>query len=97
MNSDFKNINDVLKDVIKRLTELSESLNVHESEAPKVEEAKKVTLEEVRRVLAELSRDGFTAQVRELLVKHGAKKLSEVKETEYEALLKEAGELRHGE
>ena len=47
--------------------------------------------------LAELSRDGFTAQVRELLVKHGAKKLSEVKETEYEALLKEAGELRHGE
>ena len=96
-NSDFKNINNILKDVIKKLTDLSESLNEKEADAPKVEVAKKYTLEEVRRTLAELSRDGFTAQVRELLQKHGANKLSEIKEEEYELLMKEAGELKHGE
>lgn len=96
-NSDLKNINNVLKDVIKALTDLSESLNACETETPKAEEVKKVSLEEVRRTLAELSRDGFTAQVRELLLKHGAKKLSEIKENEYPALMKEAGELRNGE
>lgn len=95
-NNDIKNINTILKDVIKRLTDLSNSLN-EEDEVPVVEAKKKYTLEEVRRVLAELSRDGFTAQVRELLLKHGAKKLSEVKEDDYESLLKEAGELRNGE
>lgn len=95
-NNDIKNINTILKDVIKRLTDLSNSLN-EEDESPVVEAKKKHTLEEVRRVLAELSRDGFTAQVRELLLKHGAKKLSEVIEDDYESLLKEAGELRNGE
>ena len=95
-NNDIKNINTILKDVIKRLTDLSNSLN-EEDETPVVEAKKKYTVEEVRRVLAELSRDGFTAQVRELLLKHGAKKLSEVKEDDYESLLKEAGELRNGE
>lgn len=95
-NNDIKNINTILKDVIKRLTDLSNSL-YEEDETPVVEAKKKHTLEEVRRVLAELSRDGFTAQVRELLLKHGAKKLSEVKEDDYESLLKEAGELRNGE
>ena len=96
-NSDFKNINNILKDVIKKLTDLSESLNEKEPETPEVKVAKKYTLEEVRRALAELSRDGFTAQVRELLQKHGANKLSEIKEEEYESLMKEAGELKHGE
>ena len=96
-NSDFKNINNILKDVIKKLTDLSESLNEKETETPEVKVAKKYTLEEVRRALAELSRDGFTAQVRELLQKHGANKLSEIKEEEYESLMKEAGELKHGE
>ena len=39
---------------------------------------------------------GGEATVR-FLLKHGAKKLSEVKEDDYESLLKEAGELRNGE
>ena len=80
-NNDIKNINTILKDVIKRLTDLSNSLN-EEDEAPVVEAKKKYTLEEVRRVLAELSRDGFTAQVRELLLKHGAKNIEDIKNTE---------------
>ena len=53
-------------------------------------EAVAPTLEEVRTVLAELSRNGLTAQVRELLQKHGVGRLSEVNPAEYAAILKEA-------
>lgn len=54
---------------------------------------KPVTLEQVRAVLAEESRDGHTAEVRELLLSHGANKLSEIDPAEYAALLAEAAEI----
>lgn len=53
-------------------------------------EEKPLTLEEVRAVLAEKSRAGHTAEVKELLNKHGADKLSEIDPAEYAALLAEA-------
>ena len=53
-------------------------------------EEKPLTLEEVRAVLAEKSRSGHTEEVRELLNKHGADKLSEIDPVEYPALLAEA-------
>lgn len=53
-------------------------------------EEKPLTLEEVRAVLAEKSRSGHTEEVRELLNKHGADKLSEIDPAEYTALLAEA-------
>lgn len=53
-------------------------------------EEKALTLEEVRAVLAEKSRSGHTEEVRELLAKHGADKLSEIDPAEYAALLAEA-------
>jgi len=53
-------------------------------------EEKPLTLEEVRAVLAEKSRSGHTAEVRELLNKHGADKLSGIAPAEYAALLAEA-------
>ncbi len=53
-------------------------------------EEKPLTLEEVRAVLAEKSRAGHTAEVRELLNRHGADKLSEIDPAEYAALLAEA-------
>jgi len=49
-----------------------------------------ITLEQVRAVLADKSRAGHTAEVKALLVKHGAPKLSQIDPTEYEALLKDA-------
>ena len=58
-----------------------------ESVAPKT---KVLTLEQVRAVLAEKSRNGHTAKVRELLEKHGASKLSEIDPTKYAALLADA-------
>ncbi len=51
---------------------------------------KPLTLEEVRSVLAEKSRSGHTEEVRALLNKHGADKLSEIDPAEYAALLAEA-------
>ena len=52
------------------------------------------SLEEVRRVLAQKSRNGFTAQVRELLVRHGADRLSVIDPKEYAAMLAEAEVLK---
>lgn len=61
------------------------------AEQPKQEpEAKPLTLEEVRAVLAEKSRAGHTAEVRKLLEKHGASKLSEIDSAKYPALLADA-------
>jgi hypothetical protein len=54
---------------------------------------KPITLEAVRAVLAEKSRAGHTSEVRALLEKHGAAKLSEIDPSEYSALLAEAEKL----
>lgn len=58
--------------------------------------SKPIALEQVRAVLAEKSRSGHTAQVRALLEKHGATKLSEIDPAKYGALLAEAGVLGDG-
>lgn len=60
-----------------------------DSPAP-VPEEKPLTLEEVRSVLAEKSRAGHTAEVRALLIKHGADKLSDIDPAKYPALLADA-------
>lgn len=60
------------------------------------QEEKAITLEEVRAVLAEKSRDGHTTKIRELLQKYGADKLSEINASDYPALLAEAEVLGNG-
>lgn len=61
------------------------------STAPTEPETKPApTLEQVRAVLAEKSRAGHTAAIRELLQKYGAAKLSLVDPQHYEGLLKDA-------
>ena len=52
-----------------------------------------VTLEQVRAVLAEKSHDGLTEQVRGLLQKYGAQKLSAISSGRYADLLRDAKEL----
>ena len=54
------------------------------------EPPKPPTLEQVRAVLAEKSRDGHTDNIRELLKEFGADRLSEVAPECYEALLRKA-------
>lgn len=63
---------------------------VMETSPPPAPEEKPLTLEEVRMVLAEKSRAGHTAEVRTLLVKHGAEKLSDIDPARYPALLADA-------
>lgn len=66
------------------------STSVKESEPS----AKPVTLEQVRAVLADKSQQGFTAQVRTLLEKYGAPKLSQIDPANYAALLADAAGLK---
>ena len=54
---------------------------------------KKVTVEQIRAVLAEKSQDGKTVQIKELLKKYGAVKLSAVEEKDYSALFADAEKL----
>lgn len=56
---------------------------------------KEIKLEQVRAVLAQKSHEGLTAEVRALLQKYGASKLSAIDPECYEALLMEAEELEH--
>lgn len=95
---DLSLILDDLKHYGEALIEVSDSLREMFSEAepdPKQEEeeeSKPVTLEEVRAVLARktrVSREN-TEAIRELLLKHGAARLSEIDPNEYPSLLKEA-------
>ena len=58
--------------------------------AAKSEPKPQLTLEQIRAVLADKSRAGYTAAVRELLLKYGASKLSQIDPANYEALLREA-------
>ena len=53
-------------------------------------ETKPLTLEQVRAALAEKSRAGHTSEIKALLIKHGADKLSDIDPAEYPALLAEA-------
>ncbi len=60
----------------------------NEEPSPEATPAEPVlTLEAVRAVLADKSRAGFTAQIRSLLQKYGADKLSGINPVDYKALL----------
>ena len=78
-----------------------ESVNIADGKVKTTQSAqpkpKPVTLAQVRAVLAEKSRCGHTAQVRELLQKHGAAKLSAIDSAEFESLLSEAAAIGRGE
>lgn len=66
------------------------------SEKAKTTAKPELTLEAVRAVLADKSRKGHTAEIRELLKKYGAEKLSQVNPASYKALLAEAEVLDDG-
>ena len=63
-----------------------------EQPAP-AESAKEITVADVRKLLAEKSRMGYKAEVMELVHKHGADKVSSLKESEYAAVMKEAEQI----
>ena len=66
-------------------------------ETEKVEKPKETkpvhNLEEVRAALAEKSKAGFTAEVRETIIRFGGNKLSDVPESKYDALFEAAKDI----
>ena len=94
--ADLKALEDSLQVVADAVAsnEPEETSQPLESKAEKTSKEKEITLEEVRALLAEKSHDGFTAEVRGLLEKHGGSKLSEIDPKKYHALLKDAEELK---
>ena len=65
------------------------------TEAPKEQsvpepKSKAVTFVQLRSRLSEISRNGHTAEVKELIAKYGAEKLSDIAESDYAAVLAEA-------
>lgn len=84
---------------INALVSIKEDLqDIFRVEVPETNETKEkatISLEEVRTVLAEKSRDGLTKEVKGLIQSFGANRLSEVKECDYPALLNKAKELCH--
>ena len=58
-----------------------------------VNQSEDVTIEKIRAVLSEKSKIGKTKEVKELLSKFGAKKLSQVKEEDFTTLMLESQKL----
>ena len=89
-----------LRDIASSINDIANWLtdavgNTDSAEAAPTPE-KTYSLEEVRAILAEKSRDGFTAQIRDLLQKYGATKLSEVNPARYRDLVADVEVLGNG-
>ncbi len=94
-----------LSGCIKELRDCADNLNqianwlfktFSTDEAPAEPVKPEHTLESVRAILAEASRAGHTAEIRDLLQKYGASRLSEIDPTHYEALVADAEGLSDG-
>lgn len=92
-----KDVKDILLKIKDLSIELINLIDLVSKDEPSQELEKTVTLVEVRTALAKLSRDGFTSEVRTLLKKYGADKLSSINEKDYAALLKDAEKLKDKE
>ena len=97
---------EIILNAIKELKELFTSAPAIPQEAPapkaipadetKAEETKTYTFTEVRGIMAGLSGQGKKAEAKALLQKYGASKLSDVKEADYAALIRDAQEIANG-
>ena len=90
---DLRSAAATINDVANSLAEMFSNTTPEE---PATTEAPKIAFETVRAVLADKSRKGFTAQIRVLLEKYGASKLSQLDPTHYQAVLAEVEVLGDG-
>lgn len=98
---ELKRCGEKLVDISKCLAELvsnteknvsanNPSTNKKKEQKPKQSEKRTISIEEVRMVMAEKSRAGFTDEIRSIIAKHGADRLSDIDPTEFETILAEA-------
>ena len=76
---------DELRALAKKLLSVADSLDGQ----AETEKEKEISYTDVRAILAEKSRAGHTAKIKEILIGHGAEKLSAIDPSEYAALLRE--------
>lgn len=96
---ELKNAANLLSSVADSLLDLFSGTGGSSDEAKEKQSkatTEKLTLESVRAVLAEKSRAGHTADIKALLEKHGASKLSEIDPKKYKKLLEEVKVLGNG-
>lgn len=78
----------------RKVSEETEPQTPDHEPTQEVHDEPKLTLEDVRSVLSEISANGHGAEIRELLKKYGQSKLSEIDPKDYPALLKDAEVLK---
>lgn len=91
----------LLKDIVDDMHALADSLGTlasalesDKSMAPEKPAKPELSLSDVRAVLAKKSQEGFATEIKALIEKYGAEKLSAVEPMHYEALLKEVEGLK---
>ena len=99
--SKMSNLNILLGDLVKHTEAIVEIVkemkNMFSEEPAALPEKPETTLSftDLRAKLAEKSREGFTAEIKAILISHGAEKLSAIQPSDYETVLKEVEALSH--
>jgi acyl-CoA reductase-like NAD-dependent aldehyde dehydrogenase len=86
---------DAINQAADKVAQIAEMENGQEVKANGNKQGPQLTLEDVRKVAADRSRQGFTDEVRSLIQKHGANNLSSVDVAQYSTLLKELEVIGH--
>lgn len=89
---DLRSLSDSVQAVCKVIMEgLSEETKVNDLPEKKAEPA--ISIEKVRGILASKSQAGYSAEVRAIVSKYGASRLSDIDPKDYPAVLKDAEEI----
>ena len=93
---DLRSAAATINDVADTLAEVFSTESADEAPDAATPAEPALTLEQVRAVLADKSRQGHTAEIRSLLQKYGASKLSGIDPVHYNALLADVEVLTDG-
>ena len=95
--SEMEQIIKDLNSAVAAISDVVEKLNRQFSDkAESKEQAQNLKLEDVRAVLAEKSRAGYSTDIKKLLKKYGADRLSDISQDKYGDLLADAEVLGNG-
>jgi len=93
---DLRSAATAINDAADTLAEMFSTASAEEAQVAPVPAEPELTYEEVRAVLADKSSKGFKPQIKVLLEKYGAPKLSGIDPIHYKALVAEAEVLGNG-
>ena len=93
--SDLRSLADSVHAVADAMLQSEPTVDAEpKKEAPAPTPKKEISFENVREIPGKKSNDGFTEEIRTLLLKYGAPKLSGIDPKHYEALLKDVEGLK---